>query len=223
RVLAVRGQILPSTLENLTLCAELVDEARVEGESQISKSSRPIKRVYLQPEHPAAYPEAMRAILDADLVVIGPGSLYTSVLPNLLVEDLARAVIATNAMKVYVCNVATQRGETDNFRVSDHVEALIRHLPENPIDFVLANDKLGAILPAHWQVSQVSVDGNDLDAYGIEIIQSDVIDPQNPLRHDPKKLAQALMRLYYDRSELISHSKSGDTRQSDKEIRVESA
>lgn len=223
RVLAVRGQILPSTLENLTLCAELVDEAKVEGESQISKSSRPIKRVYLQPEQPAAYPEATRAILDADLVVIGPGSLYTSVLPNLLVEDLARAVAASDAMKVYVCNVATQRGETDNFRVKDHVEALIRHLPENPIDFVLANDKLGAVLPAHWQVSQVGIEGDDLEAYGIEVVQSDVIDTQNPLRHDSKKLAQALMRLYYDKAGIISHTRSGDLRQSEKEVRVESA
>lgn len=222
RVLAVRGQILPSTLENLTLCAELVDEARVEGESKISESSRPIKRVYLQPEHPAAYPEATRAILDADLVVIGPGSLYTSVLPNLLVEDLARAVDASDAMKVYVCNVATQRGETDNFRVRDHVEALLRHLPGNPLDFVLANDKLGAVLPAHWQVSQVTF-SEDLEIPGVELVQADVIDSRNPLRHDSKKLAQALMRLYYDKSEIVSHSRSGDLRRSEKEVRVESA
>ncbi len=223
RVLAVRGQILPSTLENLTLCAELMDEARVEGESKISESNRPIKRVYLQPEHPAAYPEATRAILDADLVVIGPGSLYTSVLPNLLVEDLARALIASDAMKVYACNVATQRGETDNFGVKDHVEALLRHLPGNPIDYILANDKVGAVLPSHWQVTQVTSGVEDVEISGVEVVQADVVDPKNPLRHDPKKLAQALMRLFYDRADIVSGSRSGDLGESGREARIESA
>src|SRR5512133_510071 len=110
RVLAVRGQILPSTLENVTLCAELEDADLVQGESKISESSQPIKRVYLEPEHPAAYPEAMRAILDADMIVVGPGSLYTSILPNLLVKDLLGAIKASRALKVYVCNIATQSG-----------------------------------------------------------------------------------------------------------------
>jgi uncharacterized cofD-like protein len=223
RVLAVRGQILPSTLENLTLCAELVDEALVEGESKISESSKAIKRVYLQPEHPAAYPEAIRALLDADMIVIGPGSLYTSVLPNLLVEDLGRALVASRALKVYVCNVATQRGETDNFQVRDHVRALISHLPENPLHFVLANDRLGADLPAHWRVSQVSLEGEAEDIEGTEVVQADVIDPLNPLRHDPKKLAQALMRLYYDKAEVASHSPSGEARTAESDVSVESA
>jgi len=222
RVLAVRGQILPSTLENLTLCAELVDEARVEGESNISKSSHPIKRVFLRPEHPAAYPEALRAILDADLVVVGPGSLYTSVLPNLLVEDLARALVASRALKVYVCNVATQRGETDGFMVTDHVRALLSHLPANPFHFVVANDRLGANLPPHWRVTQVALDGDDLGIEGTEVVQADVIDSQNPLRHDSKKLAQALMRLYYDKAEVASQPRplNGVT---GTEIQVESA
>ncbi len=223
RVLAVRGQILPSTLENLTLCAELDDEARVEGESNISKSSEPIKRVYLHPEHPAAYPEATRAILDADLVVVGPGSLYTSVLPNLLVEDLARAVAASNALKVYVCNVATQRGETDNFMVQDHMRALLRHLPANPFHFILANDRLGAELPAHWRVSQVALSGDVAAIEGTEVVQADVIDPHNPLRHEPKKLAQALMRLYYDKAEVANQRPSSELRQPDVDVRVESA
>ncbi len=211
RVLAVRGQILPSTLEDVTLCAELVDQARVEGESNISHSSRPIKRVYLDPEHPAAYPEAVRAILDADMVIVGPGSLYTSVLPNLLVEDLTRALDASMALKVYVCNVATQRGETDNFMVKDHVEALLRHLPGNPIHFVLANDRLGATLRPEWRVSQVAFTGNDLGIAGTQVVQADLIDDHNPLRHDPKKLAQALMRLYYDKAEVATHVRSASS------------
>lgn len=207
RVLAVRGQILPSTIENVTLCAELADEVHVEGESQISLSTKAIKRVYLQPEFPMAYPEAIRAILDADFIVVGPGSLYTSILPNLLVHDLASALLASNALKVYVCNVATQRGETDDFTVKDHVEALLRHLPENPFHYVLANDKVGAVLPAHWHVNQVAPSEDDLKLDGVEVVQADVVDPKNPLRHDPKKLAQALMRLFYDKAEVVSQSR----------------
>lgn len=208
RVLAVRGQILPSTIENVTLCAELVDEAHVAGESQISLSTKAIKRVYLQPEYPMAYPEAIRAILDADLIVVGPGSLYTSILPNLLVRDLASALLASNALKVYVCNVATQRGETDDFTVKDHVEALLRHLPENPFHFVLANDKVGAVLPSHWHVSQVDPSSGELRLAGTEMVQADVVDPKNPLRHDPKKLAQALMKLFYDKAEVTNHARA---------------
>lgn len=208
RVLAVRGQILPSTIENVTLCAELMDEARVEGESQISLSTKPIRRVYLQPEHPAAYPEAIRSILDADLVVVGPGSLYTSILPNLLVSDLASALAASSALKVYVCNVATQRGETDDFSVRDHVEALLRHLPGNPFHFVLANDRVGAALPAHWRVKQVEMTGTDLGIEGLDVVQTDLVDPDNPLRHDPRKLAQSLMRLYYDKADSVVQSKA---------------
>ena len=222
RVLAVRGQILPSTIENVTLCAELADEVHVAGESQISLSNKAIKRVYLQPEYPMAYPEAIRAILDADYIVVGPGSLYTSILPNLLVRDLASALVASNALKVYVCNVATQRGETDDFTVKDHVAALLRHLPENPFHFVLANDKVGAVLPAHWHVNQVSPTGEDLKLAGTELVQADVVDPKNPLRHDPKKLAQALMRLFYDKAEVANQSRVKE-RDTEVEAGVESA
>ncbi len=208
RVLAVRGQILPSTIENVTLCAELADEVHVAGESQISLSNKAIKRVYLQPEYPMAYPEAIRAILDADYIVVGPGSLYTSILPNLLVRDLASALVASKALKVYVCNVATQRGETDNFTVKDHVEALLRHLPDNPFHFVLVNDKVGAVLPAHWHVNQVPPSVDDLKLEGADVVQADVVDPKNPLRHDPKKLAQALMRLFYDKADVANQSRT---------------
>lgn len=222
RVLAVRGQILPSTIENVTLCAELADEVHVEGESQISLSDKAIKRVYLQPEYPMAYPEAIRAILDADLIVLGPGSLYTSILPNLLVRDLASALVASKALKVYVCNVATQRGETDNFTVKDHVLALLSHLPSNPFHFVLVNDKVGAVLPAHWRVNQVPPAGEELRLDGTSVVEADVVDPKNPLRHDPKKLAQALMRLYYDKAEVAGQSRA-HLRSGDAEAGMESA
>src|SRR5206468_8556254 len=102
------------------------------GESLISQSTSAIRRVYLEPEHPPAYPEAVKAILEADLIIVGPSSLYTSVLPNLMVDGIRRALMASDALKVYVYNVATQRGETDGFGVREHVQALLGHLPENP-------------------------------------------------------------------------------------------
>ncbi|MBA2449299.1 MAG: YvcK family protein [Chloroflexi bacterium] len=199
RVLAVRGQILPSTLANVTLCAELSDEALVEGESKISEATIPIKRVYLQPERPAAYPEAVRAILEADLVVIGPGSLYTSILPNLLVDGIAKALTATDAFTVYVCNVATQPGETDGFSMGDHVKTLLNHLRANPLDVVLANSNLRGELDPAWRVQQVVADPADLPPDGPELAFDDVVDPRNPLRHSPEKLAVSILRLYEER------------------------
>jgi uncharacterized cofD-like protein len=197
RVLAVRGQILPSTLENVTLCAELADLTTVQGESNIPESAGQIKRVYLEPANPPAYPEAVKAILEADLVVVGPGSLYTSLLPNLVVDGIRRAVLASDAVKVYVCNVATQPGETDGFGVEEHVRALLSHLPDNPFDYVVANSNLSQDIPSEWHVSAVAPDGlATLPEIGkTRVVLADVVDPRTPLRHDPDKLAVALMKL----------------------------
>ena len=124
RVLAVRGQILPSTLTNVRLSAVTEDNESIHGESQITERGSRIKQVFIHPENAQAHPDAIRAILAADLVVVGPGSLYTSVLPNLLVDGIRRAIEMTKAVRVYVCNVATQHGETDEFSVGDHYQAL---------------------------------------------------------------------------------------------------
>jgi uncharacterized cofD-like protein len=139
RVLAVRGRVLPSTLENVTLCAELADGRVVRGESVLAHSGSPIERVYLDPPSPTGHPDAVRAILEADAVIVGPGSLYTSVLPNLLVADVGWALAKTKAKRVYVCNVATEEGETSGFAVADFVRVLEAHLGSFPIDCVLAN------------------------------------------------------------------------------------
>src|SRR6266850_2448874 len=140
RVLAVQGTILPSTLQDVEICAEFEDGSEVCGESQIPEAGKPIRRLYLKPDHPAAQPEAVAAILEADLIVLGPGSLYTSVLPNLLVEGIAKALLQSDGLKVYVCNVATQPGETDGYDVAAHVSALVHHMPgqTNPLDVVVA-------------------------------------------------------------------------------------
>jgi uncharacterized cofD-like protein len=195
RVLAVSGQIMPATLSDVTLCARTDDEATVQGECNIPLSGRRIKQVYLEPEHVQAYPEAVRTLMEADLIVIGPGSLYTSVLPNLLVEGIKEAVAASSALKVYVCNVATQPGETDGFSVADHVEALERHLGPGLFQYVIANSNTESVLPPDWGVDIVTVDRRPSE---VELVMADVVNDEFRLRHDPRKLAATLLRLYED-------------------------
>ena len=206
RVLAVRGRILPSTLKNVILCADLrgEDEAagalsRVEGESSITAAELPIERVFLLPDNVRAYPETIRAILEADLIVAGPGSLFTSVLPNLLVEDITRAIRASRASKIYVCNVATQRGETDGFSVGDHVEALQRHVGRDVFHHVLVNDNFNVKLNPNTELVSLEHEAEG----GYQVVSADVIDPQQPWRHDPQKLARNLMNFYYSQGKLV--------------------
>ncbi len=194
RVLAIRGQIVPSTLQNVTLMAEVAAEngsAQVRGESAIPHTPYPIERVYLQPENPPAFPGAIRAILDADLIVLGPGSLFTSLLPNLLIPGIAEAVRASDAPKIFICNVATQLGETEGFSLEDHVHALENHLGEGFFSHILVNDNLAHPLPASWTINLVIPPNADKIAYGL--VHADVIDAEKPWRHDPQKLAQALI------------------------------
>ncbi len=199
RVLAVRGQILPSTLKNVTLCAETRgnepesdDLARVAGESEITHRGRPIERVYLDPEHVPAYPGAVRAILDADLIVAGPGSLYTSVLPNLLVDDVKRALEAAQAPKLYVCNIATQPGETNDFSVQDHYDALVQHVGSGIFTHVLANNNFSVHFPEQSASKMVRI--RPEGALHFELVQADLIDEGMPWRHDSNKLAQTIIQ-----------------------------
>jgi uncharacterized cofD-like protein len=194
KVLAVQGRVLPSTLQDVTLVAHLREAhngnlSRVEGESRIPHAGGAIERVFLEPEQVAAYPEAVRAILHADLVLAGPGSLYTSVLPNLLVPGIAKAVRASRAVKVYVCNVATQVGETDGYTVSDHMAALEAHLGPGAFPTVLANDNLEHELPE-------GVDMVALDEGPYHLVATDLLGPDCPWRHDPARLSRAVLDLY---------------------------
>jgi uncharacterized cofD-like protein len=200
RVLAVRGQILPATLSALTLCARTVDGDVVRGESAITERGH-VKEMFLDPPTIQANPDAIRAILQADLIICGPGSLMTSVLPNLLVEGIRRAIEVSPALKVYVCNVATQHGETDSFSVSDHYATLREHLKGvSPFDFVLANTNTEAVLPEEWHSEPVRIDRMNLD--GARVVKGDVVAEENRYRHDSKKLADALIRLYYERNQM---------------------
>ena len=202
RVLAVRGRVIPSTLTPVVLGAEVLVShpspdvwpgqlLRVQGESRIGELRGQVQRVYLEPEEAPAYPEAIRAILDADLIVIGPGSLYTSVLPNLLVQDLARAVSSSTATKAYVCNVATQAGETEGYDVSAHVNALRAHVGQELFHFVLANHTFGDNPPPGEGVDWAWLPEAQPTDY--ELVTGDLVDRQYPWRHDPAKLAGALI------------------------------
>jgi uncharacterized cofD-like protein len=197
RVLAVQGRILPSTLDRVTLGADLREEAgrlgRIEGESQIPLARLPIERVFLEPHHVRAYPEAIRAILEADLICIGPGSLYTSVLPNLLVEDISRALRAARAPRIYICNVATQLGETEGYDLGDHLAALWAHGTTNCFTHVLANDNL--TVPVRSDVPFALVSPRCPTGVGCHLVTEDLIDRENPWRHDTHKLARALMTI----------------------------
>jgi uncharacterized cofD-like protein len=201
RVLAVHGQVLPSTLHDVQLVADVLlphtlNEVRVQGESSIPESAGKIRRVWLEPNDPPAFPEAIQAILAADLIVVGPGSLFTSILPNLLVPDIAAAVSASRALKVYVCNVATQPGETDGFTCGDHVRVIEEHVGSGLFDIVIANSNF----------SEPLIEGVDWvrteDDFGVDhpVYQADLIDHLRPWRHSSEKLGRVLMDLYQERT-----------------------
>ncbi len=193
RVLAMNGRVMPSTLENVVLTADITRNGKTEtvaGESAIPKKGGRIERVYLQPENTAAYIPAVKAILAADLIVLGPGSLYTSVLPNLVVEDIAKAVGYGRAPVVYVCNVATQIGETEGYTAGDHLQAILHSAPAVEVDYVLANDQLS--LPSDrggGQTFYVRPEGVDAAV----LRTADLVDDARPWRHDSEKVAAALI------------------------------
>lgn len=202
RVLAVRGQVLPPTLEDVTLVADLqvpigAESRTIRGESSIGKGGHPIGRVFLDPPDPPAYPDAIRAIEQADLIVLGPGSLFTSILPVLLVRGIREAICRSRALRVYVCNVATEPGETDRFGVRAHLDALRDHIGVECIDVALANNNQSPAdnFSPEWKgrTAIVPLDvGRDAP---YRVVAADIINPANPLRHDQQKLAQELMRL----------------------------
>ncbi|HQE93425.1 MAG TPA: YvcK family protein [Anaerolineae bacterium] len=196
RVLAVQGQVLPSTLEAVTLCADVQQNdgspIRVCGESRIPEVHGQVLRVMLEPAAPRAYPEVVRAILEADLVVIGPGSLYTSILPNLLVPEIAQALKATAAPKVYVCNVATQPGETDGYTAQEHIQALEKHLGTGIVTTALINTRIptgDAAQAIEW------VQPNMETHKGFRVITEDLVDETLIGHHASGKIAQTLMSL----------------------------
>jgi uncharacterized cofD-like protein len=195
RVLAVRGQVLPATSVPLNLSARLASGRRIDGQVGIGHAKEPIERVFIEPPDVRANPEALERILEADMVVIGPGSLYSSVLPNLLISDIRDALAAAPGMRVYVCNVATQPGETGSFSAAEHLEALFEHIGEGLIDYVLVNRNWHARQPDGWLGQPVQIDERRLEELPVVVIEEDLVDVANAHRHDSAKLAAALVRL----------------------------
>ncbi|HET7010534.1 MAG TPA: gluconeogenesis factor YvcK family protein [Anaerolineales bacterium] len=200
RVLAIQGRVLPATLSDVALVADKAHEIdsqafRIEGESQIPSVPGRVRRVHLEPNNAPAYPEAIRALLNADLIVLGPGSLYTSLLPNLLVPELADAIRASRAFKVYVCNLATQAGETDGYDCAQHLAALEEHAGRGLVDLMLVGECPAGGLPQGTQ--PVALKGNGLN---VPMAAEDLADPLRPGHHDPAKLADTLLRLLEERT-----------------------
>jgi len=201
RVLSVNGRVLPTTLHNVKLVADIrlphvVNEVRVEGESRIPEIAGRVRRVWLEPNDAPAFPPVIQALLNADMIVIGPGSLFTSLLPNLLVRDVMAAVRNSRALKVFVCNIAAQPGETTSFSCYDHMRALEEHVGEDLFDIVLCNDNYDANLAdiSQWVLADVRSRSDE------RLYTADLVDYEQPWRHDSLRLAQVLMDLFYERT-----------------------
>ena len=195
-VLAIKGVIYPSTNSNVRLRAELQDGSWAEGETRITASRQQIRRVQLDPPDARPLPDALEAIASADLITIGPGSLYTSLIPNLLVDQVIGAVRASRATKIYIQNIMTQPGETDNYSAADHVEALAKHCDGILFPSILLNNGMPSpeILKKYSaeNASLVEIDRERLRGFNLTLVERDLLAQDGVIRHDPDRLAQAV-------------------------------
>ena len=197
RVLKVHGKVLPAANQLVTLHAQYEDETIVSGESKIPLYGKKIEKVFISPANVKPLPETINTIREADIIAIGPGSLYTSILPNLLVEGIKEAIIRSKAKKVYICNLMTQAGETNDYTVFDHVNALIDHVGENFLDTILISDEE---IPENVQylykqekASPVKIDIEKLETLNLEVVKKDIsIVHGGAVRHDAMKVAKWL-------------------------------
>jgi uncharacterized cofD-like protein len=198
KVLALRGQVIPSTLNNVVLVAQHKDGSITEGEHKITEAHKTINKVYLKPLKPQPAPEAIRAIEKAELIVMGPGSLYTSIIPNILIKEITDAIVVSRAVKVYVCNIMTQPGETDGYSASAHLKNLIEHSHPRMIDYVIVNTgKIPAhILKRYEEENAYPVvnDRKNIENMGYRVIEDDVVFfSEKMVRHDPLKVAKIIV------------------------------
>lgn len=211
-VLSIRGRVLPSTLDDMKLVAEMEDGRIIKGESNIPEAHGKIKRLYTNPSDCRALEDVITAIKDADLIILGPGSLYTSVIPNLLVDEIAKEIAKSHAKKIYVCNIMTQPGETDNYSVSDHVKAIMQHANStNVMDAVLVNDNLPRNLAAKYQLAgsyPVNLDIENLIKLGVKPFSKKLIEDSSEglVRHSSTRVARAIY--YWYRRELKGENKN---------------
>ncbi|MBM3246890.1 MAG: YvcK family protein [Candidatus Omnitrophica bacterium] len=197
RVLAIKGRVIPATVDKVNLVAEYKDGSFMEGEAKIPEKNLPIKKVSLKPSWPMPTQEAIKAIEEAEIIVLGPGSLYTSIIPNLLIKQITDAIVASRAIKIYVCNVMTQPGETEKYSASGHIRALIEHSHPRVLDYCIVNN--GSIPPAvlkrYEQEGAFPVinDRKDIENMGYRVIEDDIIVVDDVVRHDSQKLAKIIL------------------------------
>lgn len=202
QILHIGGRVLPITMEPLELQAELVDGTVVCGECNIGASEAQIAHLTIDPPYAEVSPEVLQAIDEADAVILGPGSLYTSVMPNLCVHQVVDAINASDCKTIYVCNVTTQPGETTDYTASDHLQAIYDHSCSEMVDYMLVDDGktetsiefADILLQAS---SRVKVDYEKLDTMNTKVIETSLVNEKNPYRHDSDKLAQAVLRTLY--------------------------
>lgn len=205
-VLSIRGRVLPSTLDDMKLVAEMEDGRIIHGESNIPEAHGKIKRLFTDPGHCKALDDVISAIRDAELIILGPGSLFTSVIPNLLIQEISHEIARSNAKKIYVCNIMTQPGETDGFTVADHVNALMKHAgSKRIIDTVLVNDFMPSNLAKKYELSgsyPVKFDYENLRKLGVKVFSRKLIEDNKDgfVRHSSNRVARAIY--YWFRKEL---------------------
>ena len=198
KVLAVKGSVLPVTLDKLTLVALFADGREVSGESQITAERGNIKKLRLEPATSSVYPAAEQAIMEADIVAVGPGSLYTSILANLLVPGVTEALRRSRARKIYICNVMTQPGETDGFSASGHLQAIYDHVGDTVFDTIIVNSNRNVPAPLLEKYAAegryvVTADIGKLKELGLEVIATDLLAPDELVRHDSERLARLVL------------------------------
>ena len=197
RVLAIRGRIFPSTAQNVTLEAELEDGRTVHGETNISRSRKSIREVRLVPRRVRPLPEVLEAIASADLILVGPGSLYTSIIPNLLIQKVAQAIKRSRATCVYIANLMTQPGETQHYSVADHIRAIYEHTGKDLFDFVVINRSRvpSRLLRRYRAQSAEPVDPSfdKLDRMRLRYVTGDLLNHRGVVRHDQRRLARLLL------------------------------
>jgi uncharacterized cofD-like protein len=209
KVLAIRGRIFPSTLSNVALVATLEDGRRVQGETRITASRNPIKKLALLPRIVRPLPKAVEAIQQADLILLGPGSLYTSILPNLLIPEIANAIAKSKAPRVYIANLMTQPGETSGYALADHLTAIQRHTHRRVIDWVVANRQLVSPEVAKRYRAQgaepVTIDLQNLQKLGYRVVLDNLLEEHGVIRHNPARLARLVLEEFIARPRHSRH------------------
>ena len=200
KVLAIRGRIFPSTVSNVHLVAKLANGRRVQGETNISRSTVPIRKLELVPRRVRPLSAAIEAIEQADLIIMGPGSLYTSVIPNLLIPEIAESIARTRAPRVYIANLMTQPGETTQYALSEHIRAIQDHVRSRVIDSVVANMRQVSPEVAERYRAQgaapVAIDADRVAKLKVKLVTGDLLEEHSVIRHDSERLARLLVEKF---------------------------